>query len=133
METPTSPQMPREAKLATNLLWISLGVGLINFAFQFDYLKSQASVGFIVTVSGITFAIIALLVHFISAGRNWARITFLVMFLLGLIPAVPQLAAIFERSLLSGLTSLGQWLLQIIALYLVFSKPGASWFGKRPS
>ena len=131
METPPVQQKPREARLATNLLWISLGIGPVNFALQFDYLQSQASTGFVFTVSGITFVVVGVLIYFISTGRNWARITFLVLFLVGLTQAISQLTATFDRSTLTGLLSLGQALLQIVALYLIFSRPGASWFAKR--
>jgi hypothetical protein len=131
METPLVQEKPREVKFATTLLWTCLGVGLVNSVVQFEYLRSQASTGFVLTVAGITLTVLALLIWFISAGRNWARITFLILFLLGLIPAIPQLASLFERSVLSGVISIGQWLLQIVAMYLVFSKPGATWFSKR--
>jgi len=131
MDTPLAQEKPREATLATNLLWTSLGLGLINSAFQFSYLKTQAPVGFILVVAGLTLAVMALLVYFISQGRNWARITFLVLFLIGLIPWFPQLVDTFSRSTLSGLLTVAQVVLQVVALYLIFSKPGAGWFAKR--
>src|SRR4051812_37666400 len=101
MAAPFAQQKPREARLAINLLWTSLGLGLLNSASQFDYLRSQASVEFILIVAGMTLAIMALLVYFISQGRNWARITFLVLFLIGLVPWFPQTVETFGRSTLS--------------------------------
>lgn len=124
---------PREVSLAAKLFWISLAAGVVNLALQFDYLKSQASPGFIAGVGLVTIAVTALLIYFISTGRNWARISFLVLFLVGVIPGIPELLATLDRSLLSGLVSLGQWVLQIAALYLVFVGPGAKWFAKVPA
>jgi len=82
-------------------------------------------------VSAVTFAVLALLIYFISAGRNWARITFLILFLIGLVPTIPQIMATLDRSALGGVISFGQLLLQIVAMYLVFSKPGSTWFAKK--
>jgi hypothetical protein len=124
---------PKEVSLATTLFWISLGAGVINLALQFDYLKTQASPAFIAGVGIVTIAVTALLIYFISTGHNWARITFLLLFLAGAIAGIPELLATFDRSVLSGLVSLAQWILQIAGLYLVFLGPGAKWFARSPA
>ena len=138
MDTPLAKQKPREIRLATSLLCAYLGLGLVVYAFQFSYLPSQASDGFILFVKGFTLAAVSLLVYFISKGRNWARITLLVWSSLGLILWFPHIAQFFSRetfsrSTLIGLLGVVEVILQVVALFLVFSKPGASWFAQRVS
>jgi hypothetical protein len=132
MDAVTQRQAPREVKLATSLLWISLAAGIVNLVLQFDYLKTQASPGFIAGVGIVTIAVTAVLIYFIAAGRNWARITFLLLFLVGFVPGIPQLLATFDRSMFIGLVSLAQWLLQLVGMYLVFFGPGRQWFAQSP-
>jgi hypothetical protein len=73
------------------------------------------------------------LIVMISAGKNWARIAFLVLFLLGLVPSAPTLLADFTRSPLIGALGLGDIVLQIWALILVFTNPGKTWFQQKPA
>lgn len=132
MEFSEGHPKPAEARLAIILLWIGFALGPVGSAFQVDFLLSQAPLGFTMTVALVTYAILALFIHKISVGRNWARISYLVLFSLGLVPAFPLLVTTFERSVLVGLLYVCQWILQITALYLLFSRPGANWFRVRP-
>ena len=119
---------PAQVARATTLLWFSLAIGAVIALLDLYFLQSLASAGFTVFVMAFVLAIIALLIHKISAGRNWARITFLVFFVLGTTSYVPNLIAMFSRSAITGSLSLLQVVLQMGALYLIFTNPGAGWF-----
>lgn len=123
---------PEQVSRAVMLFWISLGLGVISTAFQWEYLTSLAGVGFALYVQAFTVAIYSWLIYKISRGRNWARITFLVLLLIGIIPFLSQLPLLFARSPAAGVIAFGQSALQIWALYLVFSEPGRRWFRRQP-
>lgn len=116
---PVSAQ-PYAATLATHLLWSGLALGTLNLAIVGSLATSVDSV--------VVLGLLALLTHKISHGRNWARITFLVLFLLGL-PGIPSATSIlWQQSPLVAVISLVVSGLQMGALYLVFIGDGARWF-----
>jgi len=118
-------ERPSQVLLAVRLLWASLGLGIVTSAIMRPHLPPGRETLFIQVA---TFALLGWLTYKIWAGRNWARITFLVLWVLGFIPAVPILLRTFGVSPLAGSINLVQSLLQIVALYLVFTNPGRSWF-----
>ena len=129
---------PSQVSIAVKLLWYSLGLGIVNTLIDYQFLVSQGSIAFTITVTAFTLGILALLIWKISAGRNWARIIFLVVFLLGGLgylfaamndPTDPSFNP-FARSMLAGLISLLQLAFQLVSLRFIFTKPGASWFKK---
>jgi hypothetical protein len=55
------------------------------------------------------------------------------MFVLGVPAFLWALPALLERSMLGAATSLAISVLQIVALYLVFTRAGARWFRRSKS
>jgi hypothetical protein len=88
----------------------------------------QAGVALTVTIGLLVLAFMLWLVFMIGRRRNWARITFLVLFLLGFIPAVPALIGAFDISVVSGLLGVSQVVFQVAALVLLFVKDSSEWF-----
>jgi hypothetical protein len=113
------------------LLWISFGLG-----FPAAYLAAarDPDVGFnpfllAVIVAGLVFS--AVLNAFIYRGRNWARI---VTLLLVLASGYFLLAASDEPTppgVLEEILNLLSFALDLLATYLLFSQPGATWFRRR--
>lgn len=130
METQAVAQKPQSVGIAVNLLWASLGVGLLKTVIDYSHVTAQASVAFTTVVVVFTFALIGFLVFKISAGKNWARITFLVLFIIGVLPSLLVVVGEFSRSLILGVLSVAQIGLQGYALFLLFSLPGSTWFRK---
>jgi hypothetical protein len=122
-------EKPSQVTTAVRLLWSSLGLGILSSALQWEYLASLGSVGFILSVQILSFTVLAWLIWKISVGRNWARITFLVLAIIGL-GFLAQIPSVFERSPASAVVGVIQLLLQFAALYLVFADPGRRWFRK---
>jgi hypothetical protein len=121
---------PRSVGTAVTLLWVSLAVGIAKVALDFAHLRAMAPLGFTLFVLVATFAVLILLVLKIAAGRNWARITFLILFIIGTVPTLPVVRDELERAPLVGGLSILQILLQIWALVLLFTRPGSAWFRK---
>ena len=130
MEAQSAVQKPQPVATAVNLLWASLAVGLVKVLMDFSHLDSQAPAAFTTFILIFTFALIGFLIFKISAGRNWARITFLVLFVLGMLPTLPIVLGEFSRSAVVGALSMAQIGLQAYALFLVFTNPGSAWFRK---
>ena len=130
METINVTQKPSSILIAVNLFWASWAAGLANVLLDFSNLNVLAPAATIYFTLIFTFIILALLTWKISAGKNWARIVFLVMFLIGLIPSLPIMLSEFYRFPLVGALSLATTCLQGYALFLTFTNPGNIWFSK---
>lgn len=120
---------PRQIRWAAFLLWTSLALGVVNLALQKASGAQSPEGGALEwVVSLVVVLIYVLFTVLISAGRNWARIVFLILFVIGAIPYFFFLNQIFAQSIAAGTIGLSQELLQFGALLLIFMKPGSVWF-----
>ena len=122
---------PAEVGRAALMLWGSLAIGVANLLFQPRLVRPEEWDGWILPAAAFTLVI--LLALSISAGHNWARITFLVFFAIGTLPYLATLSEIFAVSAFFGVLSLVQAMLQLGAIFLVFSRPGSNWFRRKES
>ena len=120
---------PLQVRRAATMLWGAWAIGVVNLLFQPGMTRPVGWIGWLILAA--IFAFLILLTASISAGHNWARITFLVLFLIGVLPYLGLVRQIFAASALFGLLSLVQQLLQVTAMFLVFTPPGSLWFRKR--
>lgn len=121
-------QKPKQIALAVTLLWLSLVLGAVASLLDLRYVQSTAP-GLAKWIIPLTvLGMLALLAVLISSGHNWARIVFLVIFLMGALPYLFTLPNIFSRSLVAGSASAAQVILQAVAICLVFSRPASGWF-----
>jgi len=124
-------ERPRTVTIAVNLLWASIAVGLVKIPLDLPALAAMPSPGLVWTVIALVLAFFCLLIWKISLGRNWARIAYLVFFLIGLIPAAPTLMAELGRSPVLAVLSIVQFIMQGYAVFLLYMNPGKSWFQKK--
>jgi hypothetical protein len=121
---------PRQVSVAARLLAASLALGVITSTIVQPHTAMNSRAALVQISSEIlTFSIIAWLAYKIWIGRNWARITFAVLTGVGWAFYVPALIRIFQLSPVAGSINILQTLLQLAALYLLFSNPGRAWFG----
>jgi hypothetical protein len=126
---------PRAVVQAVWLLWISLAVGLVELALSMNPFRKPAELqpGAHMTVFGVFAAITFIgtvylvVVHHVRKGRNWARVTVLVLVALGVIDS---LVARRPMELIPFLLNLLEVLLDITALALLFSSPASQWFNR---
>ena len=109
---------PREVGTAVTLIYITFGIGLLRAIMG----------GAPVLLTLVFIGIMYLFVFQIGKGRNWARITFLVLTILGLPFSVHSLTQTFTANPVSGLLEIGQIVMQIIALVFLFQRPASDWF-----
>jgi hypothetical protein len=124
----SSVERPSDATRAIHLLYASIAIGFVSSVVRltYDFFGARIVVALIPAV--LIFGLFALLVFKISRGRNWARITFLVIFLIGVPFAIPIYAQELKRNFLSGSLSVFMALLQLVAAYLLFRKNSNTWF-----
>jgi hypothetical protein len=130
METQPIKQKPQPVGTAVNLLWATLAVGLIKSMMEFSLRSAQATTLFTTFVLVITFALIGFLIFKISSGKNWARITLFVLFVIGVLPTLFIISVEFSRSFILGALSVAQIGLQGYAQFLLFTRSGSTWFRK---
>jgi hypothetical protein len=137
-DPPTDPSRfggtarPRVVTIGVWLLWATIAIELIDKAFEVrDAVRMGTSM---VIASNGTMALVGavcLLIVIIGRRRNWARITYAMLFALG------TMVQLFNwQALLDGLTRdllfiLLQWAVQLAAMILLFSRDANGWFGSR--
>jgi len=97
---------PTHIKSALILIVISLLVGFIKFALDYDFITSLAPIQTMVVIMVITVLVMLFFAYKIWTGRNWARIVFTIFFVIGIYPAFLLLPAEANRSVLVFLGSI---------------------------
>ena len=119
---------PKQVRVAAGLLWISFALEFPSFLLAaVRDPQTNLSTG-VVVFTVLMCALSALLNLKIYRGANWARIVTLILTLGGcflmLIPfEEPSKPGVLENSL--GVVDL---VIDFLALYLLFTKPGSLWF-----
>jgi FtsH-binding integral membrane protein len=119
---------PEKIRIAIKLLYITLGIGALRSIMEASVNTQIASPVFVMLITFCVLGIMWLLIYKIGKGRNWARITFLVLFVIGVPFSVLPLLRSLAANPISGLLGIGQTVIQIIALVLLFQKPSSNWF-----
>ncbi len=123
---------PRQVTIAVALLWVSLALGVPAWHLSASRDPETASHPAFIVFTAIVLVLSVTLNVLIYRGRNWARILLLVLFVIAgallLVPVdEPVPAGVLENTL-----NAGTLVLEAVALYLLFTRPGASWF-RRPA
>ena len=127
-------ERPRHVFIAVALLWVALVVQAAGLAFVWR-LYQIAPTWFLVRAGIITcvWVLMAWVVAMIERGRNWARFTYLVLFLVDAPIALILTASAMTVSPLSALAMPLQLLLQIVAMIMLFIPPAGEWFRGDPA
>jgi len=107
---------------AVLLILASLVLGLIRYPLEF------APSLFLFLVAVPTLALIAFLAWRIYAGKNWARITFTVLFVLGLPFSILPLAEALQSRPFSGVLGVLQLVMQSAAVFFLYLPGSRPWF-----
>src|SRR5260370_11653729 len=126
-----SPPFPRpkQVTVAVSLLWVGLALGILA-----DFLNAARDPEGVLNAGALAsvvvlFAIQATLYVFTYRGRNWARIGVLILFvLIGLLLLIPNPK---PPGVLENTVDVVGLVMTLIALYLLFSRPGSLWFRPR--
>ena len=116
-------QKPRNIRTAVLLLWLAV---LASFARE----VSRSTDWVVVLALSLFFVLLVFVVHSISLGRNWARVVYLLIVLAGMLVSVPDMVTTAPHSPIAASFSFAVLAAQLIAIYMVFTAPGSSWFAK---
>ena len=112
------------------LYLFTLVLGLFQATVMWDEITVTTSPAMVLTIQGITLAVVLALVLWVSRGRsNVAKWINVALFLLGL----PGIVILYSGGLLLGwhVISALQTLLQALALSLLFTPSARDWLGRR--
>lgn len=121
-------ERPVQVSRAISFLWISIALdvaGLVLFQIDPD---PNVSPGIQWIVGIFILSLIALLIYLTGRGRNWARITLLVLTALLIVPSVLGLPALAQRSLARMSIELAGIGFVLVAMYWLFTGAGAAYF-----
>jgi hypothetical protein len=79
----------------------------------------------------ITIFIIGFLGYKIGRGKNWARITLLIIFIIGMISYPSIILTEFQTNMMISIVSITQILIQLYVLVILFNGESQEWFKKQ--
>jgi hypothetical protein len=117
------PQIEKPAIVtkAICIICVSLGIVLVSSLWLSFHNFIAAQSGF------FTLLIMAWLTHKTNQGRNWARITFLVLYIIGSVIAIPAFLTDPHLTIDIGIFII-QTILEAAALIMLFSRDARPWF-----
>lgn len=124
---------PDKVGQAVMLIYVTLGIGVLRSIIETTRLAESAPLGFVLFITLSVFGTMWFFIHMIGKGRNWARITFLVMFIIGTPLSVQPLLQSLSANPISGLLGIAQTGLQLLALTFLFQKRSSDWFREMKS
>ena len=122
-------ERPQQVVHAVVLLWLSLLLGIPATVYEHQQTPPGASgAAAILGLVVLLYVVGAGLNIFAARGHNWARITLLVFSSLAVAMYISMIQQYLERPVLYLALDLVTLVLDWVALYLLFTKPGALWF-----
>lgn len=122
---------PGAVTRAVQFISASFAIGGIRAVFDLAQKISGVPFFLALLVLVVFLGIFFFFVSKIVAGRNWARITFLVLLLIGLPLAIPGYIGELRTNLLHGSLSIIIALLQLVGTGLLFTRHSNLWFRTR--
>lgn len=125
---PVMSGRPRQVIWAVSLELASLALGPVATALDWNHVTSLVPAERLIVflVSGTL--VVGYLVWQTSQGKNWARLTCLTFFLLGIPSFLIYLRPQFNRSAVLGVLVVSEFLLEGAAQWLLFIEPAKEWF-----
>ena len=120
--------MPPQVRLAINLLWLYLLIVAVRAIARWTHLHSHPGAAAFMM---FFMSMLACLIWKIGQGRNWARITYLVLFIPALLAFPFVLWSMFHRSPVSAYVSIAGTALEGYALLLLFRPSSTGWFQQK--
>jgi hypothetical protein len=131
IEPTINASRPLAVTRAVQVLAASFILGAIRTVFDLAHKLSGAAFVLSIIFLLIFLAVCFFFVSMIAARRNWARIVFLVLLIIGLPLATPTYIVELKTSVLRGSVSIAVAILQLIGMVLLFTKNSNQWFRTR--
>jgi hypothetical protein len=124
------PGRPLSVGIAFTLLWTSLAIGVLLVVWR---LVAMANQGIALIAGLVTFAIVTFLgavmffwiLRAVAQGRNWGRITVLVLSAVGSLATLMSIQTLMDRSAIDVIVRFAMW---ITATVLLFTPTASAWY-----
>jgi hypothetical protein len=121
-------ERPRQVLYAVVLLWVSLVLGMPTAYHEHQKAATDESASFVLIVMAVVYAFEACLNVFAARGYNWARIVLLIFSSIAAVSFLATIKEYLEDPVVYFALDASTLVMDAVALYLLFSKPGALWF-----
>jgi len=122
-------EKPTTVSVAVVMLWLALIIQLAGLVWVWQFFRwGPPAIQVMLVVVSLTWIFLAYLVAMIERGLNWARITFLVLFVLRMLLSALSIGQALERTPLAAISAIAQSVLQAIAMVLVFLPSSNPWY-----
>jgi hypothetical protein len=124
---------PRQVVLAVQLAAVNCVLGLAVLAVSWDYYTRLLPARSLILSQAFNLAVLAWLYSKVYAGRNWARITLLVVSLIGMLFMFNRtfVAILKAAPLIVPIQMIVGVVVSAVILWMLFLSPGREWFKKR--
>lgn len=126
-------EKPDNVVLAIKFLWGTVALQIAKVVTvgltQGDKHYDAASLLSVTLLALLSTIIPIFIIMKITAGKNWARLVFLLIFFLSMSRVSTILKSIDQPDSLYALICLAQYSLEFVAAFLLLSKPANQWFG----
>ena len=128
---PAPPSVPSRVRLAVKFLWASMALAVPAVYLDMDRNPEAGYVVFAVLVYALLFAFNAFVNVMVHRGRNWARLITFAFVLIGAFFMFIPVEEPAPPSILEWAINVVCLVLECVAIYLLFTQPGAAWFKSR--
>jgi hypothetical protein len=131
IEQPAKLERPRAVSQAVQFLASAVAIGLLNSILTLVQRTSGVPRIIVLLIVVAFFSLLFVLVIKISAGRNWARIIWLILVVCNAPFAIIAFPEAVRRNVIAGTLSIIIVILQLIGTALLFTKTSNLWFRAR--
>jgi hypothetical protein len=103
---------------SSNLIFMSIGIGLINFLYVYNVFIDVKNI----VIIALTYLLLAVIGYLVRQGKVWIKYLLLIIIVLGVSEAPVIIQNLFEKPLL-GVLIIPQTVLQVWALIMLFKLP----------
>ena len=124
---------PQQVIWAVRLLWMTPALGVAALPFTWPSVRAQTtilSLASVVFIFAFTLALYGALAFAIGRAKNWARLAFMLLFIVGTLGFPSLFETAFKGGILRGLLVIVQTITQFAAIVLLFTAPARGWFRK---
>ena len=129
MPTKALSERPLKVAHAVKIFYLIVGVGIIRAVMTIIRHADVRSPYFLIFTKLIIYAVSLYLIYQLNKGRNYARWSLVVIFIISIPLVILPAFASYSHNLVDALLAFIQTALYIIGLVFLFHRSSSSWFG----
>lgn len=119
---------PKKVSEAVSMLYITLVMSGLSAIMQLPMHTQTKPVAFVLAVHVFSLGFMWFFIYMIGRGHNWARIFFLILFILSIPFSIAPLLESFAINPIVGMLGIGIIILDIVSLAFLFQTDSSAWF-----